>query len=118
MYSLIVTFLLIGLILTAKGEQDTFKGNNATTYVVKFHVSGCNSCIGLLYCIDGGVSQIINSCAFTEYLTEGEHTICVRCPNNKWGFLTFKVISSPFPQDVYVVVDNNSGEACTCTQNK
>ena len=95
----------------------TATGNN-TTYVVKFNVSGCDNCTGLLYCIDGGNAYTVNSCSFAADLTVGQHNICVLCNYNKRGYLVFNVIEDPFAQIVNVSVQNDNGSGCNCSGSK
>ncbi len=116
--TVIILVFLTGILLTTDNNvnSNTIKSNN-TTYVVKFHVIGCNSCTNVGYCIDGGQIYYVNSCTFTVDLTKGTHTICIHCPNSKVGFLTFEVTGSYLVQDVDVTV-SSGGQECPCTDSK
>jgi len=116
--SIIVIFLLVGILLFTNSNVDSSSiKSTKTTYVVKVHVSGCDDCTSTTYCIDGGPSYNANSCAFTIYLDKGIHTICVHCPSNKSGNLSFMVNGDPFVQDIYVTV-STPGSSYTCQEQK
>lgn len=114
----IVVIIIAGLILFGNNiSKSSSVVDKSTTYTVKFHLSGCDGCSGVTYCIDGGGVQSVNSCFFTVELTKGKHSICARCPNNKVGFLNFEVVGDPFVQDVWVNM-SSGGSSCTCQEQK
>jgi len=114
-----VILFLIGLLVITSKKGNSFSYNDINVnYPVKVHVSGCDACSGLTYCINGGSPITVNSCQFVIDLPKGEHSICIHCPNNKWGYFTFTVTGSPFIQDVYFTVQPLSGNDCECSNSK
>jgi hypothetical protein len=127
MKNIIVSIVILGIIVvglivvmpeTSESTQQRPSGVNNAGFLVKFHVTGCDNCTGLQYCIDGGDLYTVNSCAFAVDLSTGQHTICVMCNYNKRGKLIFTVRGDPFVQDEYVSVQDDNGAICNCAGTK
>jgi hypothetical protein len=105
------------LVINNTNSISKSKKDANTTYVVKFHINGCDDCTNVYYCIDGGQIQLVHSCVFTVDLEMGPHTICVHCLYGKRKLQEFKVKGLPYVQDEDVEV-SGAGDDCSCTNSK
>jgi hypothetical protein len=116
--SIIIT--LFALVNTQPTLATKLDNSSPQSVTVIFTADGCNTanCSGG-YCIDGGTYHSVTSCQFKEVLEPGTHTICFTCSINRICTLTFVVSDQSLVQYVTLKTkENNTGEACNCTDSK
>jgi hypothetical protein len=111
--------IMLGIIILAFTQTQTISADKFSpqTNVVKFHISGCDNCSGLKYCIDGGSVNNPATCDFAWDCTGGYHTIYVGCPNNKSASYRFYCLGSGDVQDVNITV-TSGGPPDPCQETK
>lgn len=85
-----VLFLFVAVIVMAFTlSQTTVPENNMLKQ--KFHITGCDNCDILYYCMDGNAPVLAGSCEFSVDCGTGNHTICISCSDatDVWRGCTF-----------------------------
>ena len=117
---LITIVIFISILSTSNIFSSNTENENCCTNVVKFHVMGCDTCMGydIEYCIDGGEPHFVNVYQFAWDCIEGYHTICVQCLYGKIGYLKFYCPGTGGFQDEYIYVEDDEGRECDCSPSK
>ncbi len=110
---ILIIFTALFIFTGLESNSNTLKISKVN-HPVKVRLSGISEGESFTYFIDGGLSQTVNKSSFLLNLSSGNHSICVQSSGNKYGRLNFIRDASPYIQDVYVNMQNQTAGSSPC----